>query len=216
MPPPAPPPAPVSFGLVAGRPVFMDVTSDSYFRLGEQEEQGFLERWTKRGRGQRLSQLEATRLGLAGVPVEADSIAPTLSLIDDVVPLRAGLGDLIRIWPVLRRARADIARRPIAELLSALTARPAFRYDRDVHPAALRWLAARRLLPAAPQCLVDTLALARWLGPAPQLMMVFGVKLDPFEAHCWLQHADWLLNDRLDTIAAFSPVRVVECAAATR
>lgn len=45
-------------------------------------------------------------------------------------------------------------------------------------------------------------------------MLVFGVKLDPFSAHCWVQIGDLLLNDRADQVARFRCVRVLTCSAA--
>jgi hypothetical protein len=65
-------------------------------------------------------------------------------------------------------------------------------------------------VPIAPKCLPDTLVLRDWLaraglGPA----LVFGVRMDPFGAHCWLQSGSLVLNDAVDRIAAFTPVLVL-------
>ena len=81
---------------------------------------------------------------------------------------------------------------------------------------ASRFLAARRYLPVKPNCLVDSLALMRFLGPlAVGTTLIFGVKLEPFAAHCWVQFDSLLLNDRSDYVERFVPVRTVTCLAAT-
>jgi hypothetical protein len=59
-------------------------------------------------------------------------------------------------------------------------------------------------------CLFDSLALLEWMAcdrlfPA----WVFGVATDPFEAHCWLQHENVVLNDSVERVAHFTPIMVV-------
>lgn len=36
--------------------------------------------------------------------------------------------------------------------------------------------------------------------------LYFGVRLDPFAAHCWVQSDDLLLTDPAASVAEFSPV----------
>jgi hypothetical protein len=71
-----------------------------------------------------------------------------------------------------------------------------------------------RLRPFAPQprsaCLFDTLALSEFLaryGLKPR--WVFGVALNPFAAHCWLQHSEIVINDTPENIERFTPIMVV-------
>jgi hypothetical protein len=45
--------------------------------------------------------------------------------------------------------------------------------------------------------------------------LVFGAKLNPFAAHCWVQLEDVVLNDRTDNVAVFTPVGVIRCSADT-
>ena len=57
------------------------------------------------------------------------------------------------------------------------------------------------------ECLFDSLALKLFLaryGVFPD--WIFGVRLNPFGAHCWLQHGDTLVNDSLDTVRQFTPL----------
>lgn len=73
-----------------------------------------------------------------------------------------------------------------------------------------RFKAARRLVPLTPNCLTDSLALAAFLSRrGVRSDLVFGVKLNPFAAHCWLQNDDAVLNDAADCVATFTPILVV-------
>lgn len=70
--------------------------------------------------------------------------------------------------------------------------------------------AARRWYPRTPMCLFDGLALARFLrGQGVAARLVFGVRLDPFGAHCWIEHDGLLLRDRLATVQAFTPIMAI-------
>jgi hypothetical protein len=69
---------------------------------------------------------------------------------------------------------------------------------------------ARACVPVEPCCLPDSIALVRFLArrrlPAA---IVFGVALDPFAAHCWVQTGDWVLNDTVGNVMAHTPIRSV-------
>jgi hypothetical protein len=60
------------------------------------------------------------------------------------------------------------------------------------------------------QCLWHSLALASFLARMGLTSdLVFGVRLRPFAAHCWVQRDDQLLNDSLDRVANFTPILVI-------
>lgn len=60
------------------------------------------------------------------------------------------------------------------------------------------------------RCLFDSLALLNYLQRFDlDVSWVFGVRSEPFEAHCWLQIEAILVNDALDKIAAYTPILVV-------
>lgn len=70
--------------------------------------------------------------------------------------------------------------------------------------------ALRPLYPRPYLCLFDSLALIEFLaryGIFPT--WVFGVRGEPFQAHCWVQHDTFLLNDTIDHIATFTPIMTV-------
>ena len=57
---------------------------------------------------------------------------------------------------------------------------------------------------AASMALMAALA-ARGANPT----LVLGVKLDPFQAHCWVELAGTVLNDAPDHVRPFTPIRRV-------
>ena len=70
--------------------------------------------------------------------------------------------------------------------------------------------AAERFVVGNDQCLLRSLALQRFLARnGHPSTFVFGIKMHPFAAHCWIQQEDVLLNDTLETVGAFRPIRAV-------
>ncbi|MGH8195877.1 MAG: lasso peptide biosynthesis B2 protein [Woeseiaceae bacterium] len=56
-------------------------------------------------------------------------------------------------------------------------------------------------------CLYDSLALLQFLAAYrlfPQ--WVFGVKAEPFGAHCWVQEGDCVLNDAVEFVREYTPI----------
>lgn len=108
------------------------------------------------------------------------------------------LATRMRLRSGLEVAVMDIKRRKPATTLT----------DPRTHVARFR--AARRFVPITPNCLTDSLALAACLSRRQiRCDLIFGVKLDPFAAHCWLQTDRAVLNDAADRVAAFTPIMVV-------
>lgn len=65
----------------------------------------------------------------------------------------------------------------------------------------------RSSLPLARICLRDALALHHVLARRRlSSQLVFGVRLDPFGAHCWVQAGDVLLSDHLDPVRQMKPI----------
>ena len=65
----------------------------------------------------------------------------------------------------------------------------------------------RALYPRPYLCLFDSLALLEFLATYrifPRL--VFGVVADPFQAHCWLQDGNVVLNDDLEQVGKYKPI----------
>jgi hypothetical protein len=80
----------------------------------------------------------------------------------------------------------------------------------SVAQASALTVAFKRLRPLYPRpylCLFDSLALLEFLanyGAFPRV--VFGVVADPFQAHCWLQEGNVVLNDDLEIVGSYKPI----------
>jgi hypothetical protein len=213
----------LSFGIVEERAVFMDERTDSYFTLDPVGED-FLHR--------KLEAAEplggAEMLGLLGVGDEAAEVvraayaAPSKSLLDQHSPGCPSATHIIKAAILVRSTASHLRTGPIETVLRNAVAvkghAPARQLQREeMILQAARFLKARRLVPFKRNCLLDSLSLLRWLGiHRSAVALLFGVKLDPFAAHCWVQAGTLVLNDRIETVAAFNPVRVIECSEATR
>ena len=83
----------------------------------------------------------------------------------------------------------------------------------DLEHARLLASVFDRLRPFYPQrydCLPDSLRLIHFLARFGLYAdWVFGVIADPFEAHCWVQAGDLVLNDRLERVSAFTPIMCI-------
>jgi hypothetical protein len=132
---------------------------------------------------------------------------PGRSLLDVAAPAsQSPFRDLTDAAASLWRARAWLRRCGLEQAVrECRPSQPDGTGDPVPHVASFR--AARRLLPLAPNCLTDSLALATFLaGRRVASALVFGVKLDPFAAHCWLQQDDVILNDAADRVTTFTPI----------
>ena len=68
----------------------------------------------------------------------------------------------------------------------------------------------RQAFPRRYLCLYDSLALVNFLSRFnffPQ--WVFGVRSNPFMAHCWVQSGSVVLNDTLDQVCSYTPIMKV-------
>jgi hypothetical protein len=60
------------------------------------------------------------------------------------------------------------------------------------------------------ECLHDSLAVLEFLARHELFpTWVFGVRARPFAAHCWVQHADIVLNDTFEHVSSYVPIMVV-------
>jgi hypothetical protein len=70
--------------------------------------------------------------------------------------------------------------------------------------------ALRPLFPRKYLCLFDSLAQLEFLsrfGLYPT--WIFAVIPEPFEAHCWLQQGDVVLNDSVEEVTKFTPIMAI-------
>lgn len=73
-----------------------------------------------------------------------------------------------------------------------------------------RFVRLRPWFPRPYLCLFDSLALIQFLARHDVYpTWVFGVRTKPFNAHCWVQLGDLLLNDSLERVRSFTPIMAI-------
>ncbi len=126
--------------------------------------------------------------------------------------------------PLPRGARRDMARafagmvggyygRPLKALVRAAARGRQHPGPGDAAACALRAKAFNRLLPWVPfqgECLFRSFMLLRFLRlKGHDATWVFGVRTWPFQAHCWLQSGETVLDDLVDRVQPFTPIFAV-------
>ena len=212
----------VAVCMVANQAIFLDTGRDRYFSVGgaaAQAVQALLEqRPAHEGQLGKLVQAGLVETGEPHAPTPTRQTAtPTRSLVEEGDGRPAGgIGPLLEATVSLIRARHDVKRQPLASIIDGLVSRKASSKCRpgsvsEAHVAlAATFNAARRLAPVKPSCLPDSLALLTCLARRDLAAdLVFGVKLHPFSAHCWVQAGDLVLNDAIDQVTVHTPILVV-------
>ena len=211
----------VSFGLVDGHPVFLDAAHDRYAALPRDMIEPFL---AALARGGLVEPGAPGTVGLlaSGLFVLSET-EHALESVSHVPPARGfepmrpqlRLADLVRVWWLLACARRDVRTRPFSTLIgSAHNPRSRSSAVTGAPPLELlvqRFHRARAYVPIASSCLWDSLALRQWLADrGVGCALVFATRLDPFAAHCWIEHDGVVLNDSPERIATFAPVAIVQ------
>jgi hypothetical protein len=206
----------VSFGWCGEHPVFLDLRRDRYFALPREAEDGF-RILAEGGSLDPLSEIGSALLvtGLFARSETPGRPEPARSegLVGEAAPTgRANPIVAAGIWLSLLRIHRSLRKRPFALILETRRKNePPDQLDvEQLRDFAGVFRSARCLVPVKPKCLPDSLAMRDWLSArvgAPEL--VFGVKLHPFAAHCWIQWQGTVLNDAPDRVREFAPVFVL-------
>jgi hypothetical protein len=115
------------------------------------------------------------------------------------------------------RASRELLRQRFQATVEAVRARKKRDVSRagpvDIERARSLMLVFERLRLFYPRpylCLFDSLALIHFLARFDVYPdWVFGVNADPFEAHCWVQAGNVVLNDTLARVSGFTPIMSV-------
>lgn len=206
----------LTFCRVDGRFVFLDLPCDRYFCLSPTADEAFLD---VTAGGSPASMAPALRGSLLceaaeGIrPIACTAPAPRASMQERSVTVAwtRVLGALYRrsacrVWLRSRSLKSVLDRVEARKSSRAAMALPA----EEVSRLAAAYHRAGMLLSAHDQCLATSLAVAWELagyGADPHL--IIGVKLRPFQAHCWVQIDDVVVNDALDAVRLFTPILVV-------
>lgn len=140
------------------------------------------------------------RRGPPPLPVRALPAAPA------VRPSLRDVREFAAVWIDVVRSRPTIGR--LASRMGGRRGRKG-----DVAAIAARVEVFRQLLPLAPwtgACLLQAELLLRFLNAADlDADWVFGVRLWPFLAHCWLQLDALCVSESPDTLASYHPILVL-------
>lgn len=152
------------------------------------------------------------------------AIAPTVTalasqpLLDDeaVSSVRASFGHLLNFFVASTRASARLRWGQLHRTIGSVQLRKArrktatpFDVDRARELVAI-FGRLRSLFPRRYLCLYDSLALIEFLaryGIFPG--WIFGVRLEPWAAHCWVQEAGYIFNEEPEEAAGYTPVMVI-------
>lgn len=121
--------------------------------------------------------------------------------------------DIRRMGQALIDVAAHYHGRSFAHLIATARRRRPVQDAADGQALAHQVGVFRALLPWAPfqgVCLYRSFLLLNLLRHAGlDAVWAFGVRTWPFEAHCWLQAGDLVLDDHLDHVAGYTPILVV-------
>ena len=209
--------------LVGDRFVFLDLPRDRYFCLREAQDAAFralLDGSISKADAPLLDQMVA---GQTLALVAADLVPTTCTAPPEATETMADAREAATAGRHLPRAACQLLVSAIALRrfhLEAIVDRfrhaKAKRLARSVRPSydlasiARAYRAIGLLVPMHDKCLMRSIALAHHLtdlGAVPDL--VFGVRLQPFKAHCWVQLGTVLIVDRIDDVRLFTPILVV-------
>lgn len=208
----------VGYCEVGGELVFLDLARDKYLALRGEDRAAF-ERLRK---GEPNDSEAMSRLVQTGLLARTDaperlnpaSIKIPPRDISDLDDRRFSLRMAVASATALRWAGQAMRPTHIAATVEKLRGTKARvgvpGADTPATAIASLYASCRWAIPVTPRCLIDALALDRiLLSRGLVASMVFGVQLDPFRAHCWLQTPERVLSGTAAEARAFTPILVV-------
>lgn len=208
--------------ISSGRVIFLDVEADRYFCLPSRAEAAFLR--VAYGEIDPEAAEDLQPLIGRGLLIEdqlSSGIRPKQSVepASGDLPLEAGRRpnaiELARAFASELAIGRLLRKRSFAQVLDGIVAHPA-KGAAPVHvDATLRGIvsasvAISLVLRAADRCLVRAIAVhaaCRRRGINPKLM--FGVRMNPFGAHCWVQLGSTVLVGEFEQVRLYTPIMVL-------
>lgn len=218
----------ISYCSVDGSLIFLDLDEDRYFRLSRRLEKMFLACLCSDGQSE-VDMGELVRQNILTSSLDADSMshasviaAPSLSAIEhrSSAPKLDAL-TLLEVLATVYTTQLQLRARPLNRIIAGLIA---FRQHMATHipftpngshadqliESSNAFVHARRYVPVETSCLLDSIALVKFLARRRLSSdLIFGVTHHPFAAHCWVQAGDWVMNDTVGNVIAHTPIRKV-------
>jgi hypothetical protein len=129
-------------------------------------------------------------------------------------PVTHSVSSITRFFFACVKIDWQLRRKQLSRILARIERRRLrARSSASIHnvPQSSKLMAAfkdlRSLYPRPYLCLFDSLALLEFLASYRSFpRIVFGIVADPFEAHCWLQEGNVLLNDDLERVGKYKAI----------
>ena len=210
---------------VAGERIFLlDILQDRYFCLGREADRVL--RMLLKGTASTPSDHVALEPHIISGLLRLDQTRGSLAVCDapiatedcgHAVPSRLSLGRLPAMMFAIFLAERRLKRLGLSATLAIIAKRADLRASLkpavEADPAALisaMFNRANYLVGGHDKCLPRSIALATYLN-ARQIdaSIVFGIMGRPFSAHCWVQVGNCVMNDSLDTVRNYTPIKIV-------
>ena len=213
----------ISFCRVGDRVIFLDIEADRYFCLSRSAEHSFralADGATPPPDDAHVRGLLARGVLMASAASQAPAACPPIvmpqtSILDLDLPLPAFAGTTSALC-CLAATRARLKMAGLGRTFSWLSTRKSRLPTSRALPVGqverimAGFVSAAYLASQIDLCLANSIAVAsRMIAKGIRPDVVLGVQLGPFSAHCWVQHEDRLVNDRIDMVRTFTPILVL-------
>jgi hypothetical protein len=205
--------------VIDGKALFLDVVADRYFQLAPAANQAVLSLLT----GTWPQQSQLADLHAMGI-IDGCSEGGKLAAVDSAPPRKQAtavseghfsLPDVAQALWRQRRVEMRLSRQSLEIVLSSVASAKsrisAIEAGLEAERRILRAFEYAKILRSgADRCLPRSIALSLCLSKAGIAAdLIFGVRLGPFIAHCWVQRGGAVLNDTVEGVARFTPILVV-------
>lgn len=211
----------VFFVTTHGRAIFFDLNAGRYYVLSGRSAERFMRAFVQ-------DEPSADDAGIlkslqeAGIVIEAKA-AGKFATMHQVATPQNSIFDYRRTnisWRMIVGVAIEqliagwqLKTRPLIDLIGRRYQKPRFHRHTDeigrISRIAAAYRLSRRLISCHDQCLRTSIAFAsRLRREGIRASLVIGVQARPFAVHAWVQQNDYVLNDTIDNVIAYTPIYV--------
>lgn len=204
---PDPNDAALAWREIDGQLLFLNLIADRYFRLERDQNQAFLDMLDSTGRSRWRQPPDFPRPPCWVAPSDTSTFVDKGDF--DLTEVARALWLQRRVERRIGSAGFHSVLTHTKTLLHTSCGR-AFEERRRPDRVIRAFEYARILRTAADRCLPRSIAMAiRLASLGTPVTLAIGVKLAPFGAHCWVQHGDLVLSDRIGEVQPYTPLLVI-------